>query len=89
LHGDICGGKHVYFVGKMGALAKNSSLECPLEEQVAERNVELMVEQVKQRSEVLTELEATGEIGIVGAMYNIETGIVEFYNSTDSIQDAV
>ena len=74
---------------KMGALAKNSSLECPLEEQVAERNVELMVEQVKQRSEVLTELEATGEIGIVGAMYNIETGIVEFYNSTDSIQDAV
>lgn len=65
---------------KSGKLAKNSTLECSLEEKVAERNVEIMVEQVKQRSEVLAQLEAAGEIAIVGAMYNIETGIVEFYD---------
>ena len=47
---------------------------------MAERNVEIMVEQVKQRSEVLAQLEAAGEIAIVGAMYNIETGIVGFYD---------
>jgi len=63
-----------------GKLTNNSSLYCSREEKVAERNVELMVEQVKQRSDVLAELEAAGGISIVGAMYNIETGIVEFYN---------
>jgi len=28
-----------------------------------------------------------GEIGIIGAMYNIETGVVEFYNATEFIKD--
>ena len=42
--------------------------------------MEIMVEQVKQRSEVLGDMEADGQIGIVGAMYDIETGKVEFYN---------
>ncbi|NOQ14011.1 MAG: carbonic anhydrase [Methyloprofundus sp.] len=64
---------------KNGKLAKNSGSDYPLEDKVAERNVEIMVEQVKQKSKVLGGMEAEGKIGIVGAMYNIETGQVEFY----------
>ncbi|GFO74835.1 carbonic anhydrase [Bathymodiolus platifrons methanotrophic gill symbiont] len=63
-----------------GEMTENSTLDYPHEDQVAERNVEMMVEQVKQRSKVLCEMEAGSEIAIVGAMYNIETGLVEFYN---------
>jgi len=65
---------------KGGKLAKYSALDYPLEDKVAERNVEIMVEQVRQRSAVLGDMEAGGHIGIVGAMYDIETGKVEFYN---------
>lgn len=43
-------------------------------------HVEIMVEQVKQVGSVLGDMEASGQIGIVGVMYNIETGKVEFYN---------
>jgi carbonic anhydrase len=28
-----------------------------------------------------------GEIGIIGAMYNIETGVVEFYVDSEFIKD--
>ncbi|GFO72223.1 carbonic anhydrase [Bathymodiolus japonicus methanotrophic gill symbiont] len=65
---------------KSGKHTTNISLDNSLEEKVAERNVEIMVEQVKQRSEVLVQLESAAEIAIVGAMYNIETGIVEFFD---------
>lgn len=65
---------------KAGKLAKYSVINYPLEDKVAERNVELMVDKIKQRSEVLGSMAASGQIGVVGAMYNIETGIVDFYN---------
>jgi carbonic anhydrase len=48
-------------------------------EKVAELNVHLVVQQIKQRSVVLSELLQNGKIGIVGGMYDIETGKVEFY----------
>ncbi len=63
-----------------GEITENSTLDYPMEDQVAERNVEMMVEQIKQRSKVLRDMEAGSEIGIVGAMYDIETGLVEFYH---------
>ena len=65
---------------KTGKITKNTTLEYPLEDKVAERNVELMVEQVREKSEVLRDLDVDGQINVVGAMYDIETGIVEFYN---------
>ncbi len=46
---------------------------------VSEKNVMLMVEQIKQRSSVLNNLYQLGKIGIVGGMYDIETGKVIFY----------
>lgn len=48
-------------------------------QQVANKNVQLMVEQIKQRSPVLNKLLQAKKIDIVGGMYDIETGKVEFY----------
>jgi len=45
---------------------------------VARKNVELTVMDIHRRSAVLADLESSGAIKIVGAMYNIETGLLEF-----------
>lgn len=47
---------------------------------VARKNVFVSVEQIKQRSPILNDLYERGQISIVGAMYDIETGRVEFYD---------
>ena len=67
---------------KQGRLAKISSVDSDLVEKVAERNVELMVEQVKEQSPVLRTMAENGEIGIVGGMYDIENGQVTFYEES-------
>ena len=46
---------------------------------VARKNVELTMENIRRRSSVLEDLESSGAIKIVGAMYNLETGLVEFF----------
>jgi carbonic anhydrase len=46
---------------------------------VARKNVELTMVDIRSRSAVLAEMEASGAIKIAGAMYNIETGLVEFF----------
>ena len=51
-----------------------------LVQKVADKNVQLMVEQISSKSPLLDAMVASGEIGIVGAMYNIETGKVKFYS---------
>lgn len=48
-------------------------------QKVAEKNVELTVESIKQRSAVLKEMLDKGEIAIAGAMYDVETGKVTFF----------
>ena len=47
-------------------------------QKVAERNVYLVVERIREESPLLKAMAEKGEIGIVGAMYDIETGKVEF-----------
>ncbi len=49
-------------------------------ERVGEINVNLNIEAIRKRSEILNQLEKDGEIKIVGAMYNVATGGVEFYD---------
>ncbi len=56
-------------------------------ENVAEINVKRTVKSILQRSYILEQMVENGEIGIVGAMYNIETGGVEFYADTNFIKD--
>ena len=46
---------------------------------VARKNVEMTVADIRKDSPVLAELEAKGTIKITGAMYNLETGAVEFF----------
>lgn len=46
---------------------------------VARKNVELTMQQIRQDSGVLRELESQDAIRIVGSMYNIKTATVEFF----------
>jgi carbonic anhydrase len=46
---------------------------------VARKNVEMTVADIRKDSAVLAELETKGTIKIAGAMYNLETGAVEFF----------
>jgi len=46
---------------------------------VARKNVELTVAGIRSDSSVLAALEADGTIEIGGALYNLETGAVEFF----------
>ncbi|AHM59199.1 carbonic anhydrase [Flammeovirgaceae bacterium 311] len=57
---------------------KNSS-NAEFVEMVAEANVKRMTKEISAKSPILAEMIENGEIGLVGGMYNIETGIVEFY----------
>ena len=46
---------------------------------VARKNVELTMQQIRQDSGVLRELESQAAIRIVGSMYNLKTATVEFF----------
>jgi len=46
---------------------------------VARKNVELTIADIRRRSPVLAELETSRAVKIVGAMYNLESGVVEFF----------
>lgn len=48
-------------------------------EAVAKQNVLQSISDIRSRSTILSEMEKKGEIMIVGGMYNLETGEVEFY----------
>lgn len=48
-------------------------------DKVAAKNVELTIKNIRKQSPVLAEMEENGEIKIVGAMYDIASGAVEFY----------
>ena len=45
---------------------------------VAKTNVRMSIEQIRQQSSVLADLEQQGKLKIVGAMYNLKDGSVEF-----------
>ena len=46
---------------------------------VARKNVELTIANIRKDSPVLAEMESKGAIKIAGAMYNLETGVVDFF----------
>jgi carbonic anhydrase len=56
-------------------------------ENVAEINVKRNVKSIIERSFILEQMVENGEIGIVGAMYDIETGGVAFYDDVLFIRD--
>ncbi len=56
-------------------------------ENVSQINVKRNVKNIIERSFVLEQMIENGEIGIVGAMHNIETGEVSFYEEVTFIND--
>lgn len=46
---------------------------------VSEKNVQLNIDRILDESDVLSEMQRNGEIQIIGAMYDIKTGAVDFY----------
>lgn len=56
-------------------------------ENVAQLNVKRAVKNIIERSFILENMIENGNIGIVGAMYNIENGRVEFYDDATYIKD--
>ena len=47
--------------------------------EVAAKNVEMTIDNIRANSQVLAELEQQGKIKIIGGMYDIKTGVVTFF----------
>ncbi len=56
-------------------------------ENVASINVRRTVKSIIERSYIIEQMVESGEIAVVGAMYNIDTGRVEFYPDVEYIRD--
>ena len=52
--------------------------EVDLIEEVAVKNVQNSIDQIRKDSPILKEMEDKGEISIAGAIYDVTTGAVEF-----------
>ncbi len=59
--------------------AERNSKNIKFVDAVAKNNVNLNIDRIIIESEVLAEMQQNGEIMIIGAMYNITTGEVAFY----------
>ena len=58
---------------------ENTDINNDFVQKVADKNVQLTVKQIRSKSPLLDAMEKNGDIGIVGGMYDIETGKVKFY----------
>ena len=77
----------VYSESETTAIDKRNSKNGKFVENVSSLNVKRGVKNIIERSFILEEMLDKGEIGIVGAMYNIDTGKVEFYKDVSYIKD--
>ncbi len=68
-------------------LNDRSSNNSDFVENVAQINVKRSVKNIIERSFILEQMVENGEIGIVGAMHNLETGEVIFYDDVTFIKD--
>ena len=59
------------------SLRNSSNLE--FVDNVSKKNVKLTIDRIIKESDVLAEMQNNGDILIIGAMYNINTGAVSFY----------
>jgi carbonic anhydrase len=64
-----------------------NSKNSPFVENVAKINVKRNVKNIIERSFILEQMVENGEIGVIGAMHNIETGKVTFYSDVIYIKD--
>jgi len=64
-------------VGRPADPAERTSANADFVQAVARRNVERTVAAIRERSDVLRRLEESGDVRVVGAMYDVETGAVD------------
>lgn len=55
--------------------------DCLFEDKVAYANVENSLEEILNRSAIVKDMFEKGQIGIVGGVYNIENGVVDFFKT--------
>lgn len=60
--------------------SKRNSKNLDFVDRVAEKNVQLTISRIRTDSPILADMEELGDIQILGAMYDIESGKVEFMN---------
>lgn len=70
----------VYAVEEPKDKSERNSSNLEFVDAVSKKNVEMTLENVRSQSVILSEMEKNGEIKIVGGMYDISTGGVEFYS---------
>lgn len=58
---------------------KRTSKNLDFVDAVAKKNVQINLKGIRGQSPILKEMEDNGEIKIIGAMYSIQTGIVDFF----------
>lgn len=68
-------------------LTDRNSKNAQFVENVARINTKRSVRSIIERSFILEQMLENGEIGIVGANYDVESGLVEFYEDTLYIKD--
>ncbi|MGY3795357.1 carbonic anhydrase family protein [Aquimarina sp. 433] len=61
--------------------AERTSKNIDFVNEVAEQNVNMTIQNIKDQSEVLKEMEENGEIMIIGGMYDISNGSVTFFEN--------
>ena len=64
--------------------AKNGKMNDEAIEEVSVENVKLSIDRIREESPILAEMEQNGEIEIVGAMYDVSSGIVDFFLKDDN-----
>jgi carbonic anhydrase len=65
--------------GEKTVTGDRSSKNDEFVEKVASLNVKLTMERIRNESPIIKEMEDEGAIKIVGGMYDVETGVVDFY----------
>jgi carbonic anhydrase len=58
---------------------ERSSKNYPFVDAVARKNVELTIANIRRDSPVLAGMESSGAINIAGSMYDLKTGVIEFF----------
>lgn len=59
--------------------AKNGLIDDDAIEEVSKVNMKFSIDRIREESPILAEMESKGEIEIIGAMYDVSNGQVEFF----------
>ena len=66
-------------IAKIDFKGETTSKNDEFVEHVCHTNVEMMVQEIRRQSPILKEMEDKGEIKIIGGVYDMHTGVVDFF----------